>query len=295
MSGRDIALVLVVCVVWALNFLVSGWALREFPPFLFTAMRFALLVLPLAFFLRAPAPGQWPRLLGACFCIGVLHFGLSFLGLALAGNLSSPAILAQSYVPMTALLGWWLLGERFAWRTGLAIGVSFCGVLVLGLDPLVLREPASLVAMLASALAIAVGTVLMKPLRGVPMLTMQAWTALVAVLPLLAISAVLEPGGFATLREASGLAWFGAAYAAFASSLLGHGLYYVLIQRHPVAQVMPWLLLVPIAAVGLGIAFFGDQPGPRLYLGGAMVLGGVLVIALRTRAKQRTAAPAEEL
>ena len=45
------------------------------------------------------------------------------------------------------------------------------------------------------------------------------------------------------------------------------------------------LLLVPVLAVALGVAFWGDRPGPRVYLGGAMVLGGVLIIALRARAK----------
>ena len=46
---------------------------------------------------------------------------------------------------------------------------------------------------------------------------------------------------------------------------------------------------MPVLAVGLGIAFWGDRPGPRLFIGGAMVLGGVLVIALRTLAKARLA------
>ena len=48
---------------------------------------------------------------------------------------------------------------------------------------------------------------------------------------------------------------------------------------------MPYLLLVPVFAVSLGIVVWGDRPGPRLWLGGAMVLGGVLAIALRARAK----------
>jgi O-acetylserine/cysteine efflux transporter len=48
-------------------------------------------------------------------------------------------------------------------------------------------------------------------------------------------------------------------------------------------------------AVGLGIAFWGDRPGPRLWIGGAMVLGGVLVIALRALARSRTAVPATDL
>ncbi|WP_330970776.1 DMT family transporter, partial [Lysobacter sp. A3-1-A15] len=122
--------------------------------------------------------------------------------------------------------------------------------------------------MLLSALALAFGTVLMKRLRGLDVFSMQGWTALVSVLPLLAMSMVFEPGGFAQVQQASWVAWAGVAYAAFMSSLLGHGLYYVLIQRHPVAQVMPWLLLTPVLAVALGIAFWGDRPGPAMWIGG---------------------------
>ncbi|MEG3192017.1 DMT family transporter [Lysobacter sp. D1-1-M9] len=295
MPPRDLILVLLICIVWALNFLTSALALREIPPFLFTALRFAMLGLPLLFVLKRPLPGQWPRLVAVCLCIGVAHFGLSFLALKLAGNLSSPAIVIQSYVPMTALLAWWLLGERFGWRTALAIGVSFGGVLVLGFDPLVFQRPDALVLMLLSALALAFGTVLMKRLRGLDVFSMQGWTALVSVLPLLAMSMVFEPGGFAQVQQASWVAWAGVAYAAFMSSLLGHGLYYVLIQRHPVAQVMPWLLLTPVLAVALGIAFWGDRPGPAMWIGGAMVLGGVLMVALRALAKARTVPRAQEI
>ncbi|HZX78287.1 DMT family transporter [Lysobacter sp.] len=295
MPARDLVLVLIVVLAWAGNFLTSALAMREIPPFLFTALRFALLALPLAWLVKRPAPGQWPRLVAVCLCIGVLHFGLSFTALKLAGDLTSPAIVMQSYVPMTTLLAWWLLGERFAWRTGLAIAVSFAGVLVLGFDPIVLDRPMALVLMLISAAFLAVGTVMMKGLRGLDVVSQQGWTALFSVLPLLAISAWLEPGALARLPQASWVAWAGALYAAFISSLLGHGLYYVLVQRHPVARVMPWLLLVPLLAMGLGIAFWGDRPGPRLLVGGAMVLGGVLLIALRALTRARSVPPAEEL
>ncbi|KGM55556.1 hypothetical protein N799_06775 [Lysobacter arseniciresistens ZS79] len=295
MPARDLLLVMVVVVAWAGNFLTSAYALREVPPFLFTALRFVALGLPLVFFLRRPAPGQWGRLLATCVCVGVLHFGLSFVALKMAGDLSSPAIVIQSYIPMTTLLAWFALGERFAWRTGLAITISFGGVLVLGFDPLVLDDPLALAMMLAAALFLAIGTVLMKGLRGIDAFAMQGWTAVIAVLPLLAVSAWLEPGAIAALPSASWVAWVGVGYAAFVSSLLGHGLYYVLVQRHPVAQVTPWLLLVPVLAVGLGIAFWGDRPGPRLFIGGAMVLGGVLVVALRALQKSRTLPPARDI
>ncbi|WP_159017406.1 DMT family transporter [Cognatiluteimonas profundi] len=295
LRGRDLFLVLVVCVVWAGNFLTSAFALREIPPFLFTAVRLAILGLALVAFVRPPPRGQWPRLLAVALCNGVLHFGLSFWALHLAGNLSSPAIVMQSYVPMAALLAWWWLGERFGWRTGVAIAVSFAGVLVLGFDPLVLQHPQSLLLMLVAALFLAIGTVLMRPLKGLGMLSQQGWTALIAILPLLALSAVFEPGGFAALRAASWIGWGGAAYSALFASLLGHGLYYVLVQKHPVAEVTPWLLLSPVLAIVLGIVVWGDRPGPQLWIGGAMVLGGVLLIALRAMARTRPMPLAEEL
>ena len=295
MSPRDIFLVLLICVAWAGNFLTSAYALREIPPFLFTALRFVALGLPLLFWLKRPPPGQWGRLFAVCLCVGVLHFGLSFVALKMAGDLSSPAIVVQSYIPMTALLAWAVLGEKFAWRTGLAIAVSFGGVLVLGFDPLVLDDPVSLVLMLVSALFLAIGTVLMKGLRGIDAFNMQGWTALIAVLPLLGVSALLEPGAIVALGSVSWVGWVGVAYAAFVSSLLGHGLYYVLVQKHPVAQVTPWLMLVPVLAVGLGIAFWGDRPGPRLFIGGAMVLGGVLGVAMRALTKSRTMPLAKEI
>lgn len=282
------ALVLVIVAVWAINFLTSAIGLREIPPLLFTALRFGLLLVPLVFLMKRPPPGQWLRLVAVSLCVGVVHFSLSFLALKLAGDLSSPAIVLQSYVPMTTLLAWWILGEKVGWRTSAAIALSFLGVLVLGLDPHVLEKPVALATMLGSAFALAVGTILMKGLRGLDMYSQQGWMGVISLPPLLALSAWLEPGAMAALPQASGLAWLGAAFAAYASSLLGHGLYYALVQRHPVAQITPWLLLVPVFAMMLGIAFWGDQPGPRVIAGGAMVLGGVLVIALRAKVKSRT-------
>jgi len=295
LHGRDLVLVLLVCLFWATNFLTSAHALREVPPFLFTAMRMGLLAALLVGFLRVPPRSQWKRLFAVAMLNGVLHFGTSFMALKLAGNLSSPAIVTQVYVPMSVLLAWWLLGERFGWRTGVGVALSFAGVLVLGLDPMVLQEPAALFVMMGSSLMVAIGTVLMRGLKDVRMVDQQGWTAVLSLLPLLAISALFEPGSFAALREASWIAWGAAAYAAVFSSLLGHGVFYWLVQRHPVATVTPYLLLTPVLAVLLGILFWGDRPGPALWIGGAMVLGGVLVVALRAKVRQRPLPAAEEL
>jgi len=293
LGGRDLFLVTLICLAWAGNFLTSKLALREFPPLLFTGLRLVLLGALLLPFLKRPGPGQWPRLLTVCLCNGVFHFGLSFWALSLSKTLASPAIVMQSYVPMAALLAWWWLGERFQWRTGAAIALSFSGVLVLGFDPAVLHSPEALLLMLVSAFFLAIGTVLMRGLKGLDMYSQQGWTALIGMLPLLAASALIEPDMRPAIAHASWVAWFGVAYAAIVASMIGHGLYYLLLQRHPVAQVTPYLLSAPVLATLLGIAVLHDRVGPRLWLGGAMVLGGVLAIALRNLTRTRPMPPAE--
>ncbi len=285
LDGKDVALALLICLVWAGNFLTSAYALQEIPPFLFSALRMGILAVLLCAFIKAPPRAQWPRLIAVALLNGALHFGTSLWALRMAGDLSSPAIVMQSYIPMSVLLAWWLLGERFAWRTGSGIALSFIGVLVLGFDPLVLDHPASLTMMLFAAFLIALGTVFMRGLSGIDAISLQGWTALIGIAPLLTISVLIEPDGFAALQNAHWSSWSAAVYSAVFASLIGHSLFYRLVQRHPVATVMPYLLLTPVFAVALGILFWGDRPGPQLWIGGAMVLGGVLVIALRARAK----------
>jgi O-acetylserine/cysteine efflux transporter len=293
LGGRDIALVSIIALAWAGNFLTAKLALHEFPPLLFTALRLCLLAALLLPFVKPPAPGQWPRLAAVAICNGVLHFGLSFWALRLSTTLASPAIVMQSYVPMAALLAWWWLGEHVQWRTGLAIAVSFGGVLVLGFDPAVLLSPAALWLMLVSALFLAIGTVLMRSLRDLDLFSAQGWTALIGAGPLLLASFLLEPPPMDAIRAATWVGWTGVAYAALVASLLGHGLYYKLVQRHPVAQVTPYLLTAPLLATILGIVVLHDQVGPRLWLGGAMLLGGVLAIALRKSPTAAVVDPAE--
>jgi len=80
MPARDLALILIICTVWAGNFIAGSFGMQHFSPFLFMILRFALLLLILLPFLRRPPPGQWPRLIAVCLLIGGLHFTLLFGG-----------------------------------------------------------------------------------------------------------------------------------------------------------------------------------------------------------------------
>ncbi|GIX35095.1 MAG: membrane protein [Lysobacteraceae bacterium] len=281
----ELALIGLICLGWGGNFLASALALTELPALLFTSLRLALVGLLMLPWLRPPPRGQWPRLIAVAQLNGALHFGLAFWALRMAGDISSPAIVMQTYVPLTVLLSVLLLGERIGWRRSAAIATSFAGVLVLGLDPAVVDAPLALCMMLASAFCLALGTVLMRGLAGLHPFSLQAWSALAGLPVLVLASLLLEGAPWPHLAAAGGRAWLGIAYSALIASVLCHSLFFVLVRRHPVSRITPYLLLTPLVAVALGIVVWNDRPGLRLVIGGTMVLAGVLVTALRNAAR----------
>ena len=286
-------LVLLICLAWGGNFLASAYALKHFPPFLFTALRLAVVLVCLVPFLRPVARDMRVRLAVVALLSGALHFALNFWALARAGDISSVAIALQSYIPMSALLAVVLLGERIGWRTSAGIAIAFGGVLVLGFDPLVLDAPAALLMTLAAAFCLEVSTILMRGLRGVSLFELQAWTAALGLPFLVVVGFFIEPPAWPFIASASWRDWAGVLYSGLIASLVGHGLMYWLVQRHPVSEVTPYLLLAPVFAIALGVLVWGDRPGPKLVIGGAMVLLGVLIVALRGIARRR-AVPAAD-
>ena len=102
---------------------------------------------------------------------------------------------------------------------------------------------------------------------------------------LLTASALTEQGQIETIRTAGWEHWGSIVYSALMASIVGHGLFFYLVQRHPVSSVMPYLQITPVIAVVFGILAWGDQPGWRLLIGGGLVILGILFITLRARGK----------
>jgi O-acetylserine/cysteine efflux transporter len=291
MPLAHLLLVLLVCLAWGGNFLTSAYALAQIPPFLFTALRLAVVLVVLLPWLRPVPRDQWGRLAAVGLLTGSLHFGFNFWALRESPAISSVAILLQCYIPISAILAWGLLGERFGWRTAIGIAIAFGGVLVLGFDPTVLAAPVALGLALIAAATLALGTTLMRGLKGVGTFELQAWSAALGIPLLLPVSWWLESSAWASVPDADAWAWGGVVYAGLVASVLGHGLLFFLVQRHPIARITPYLLLAPVIAIALGVLVWGDALGPRLLAGGAMVLGGVLVISVRGWRRGRVIQP----
>ena len=288
MPSLHFLLLFAICLIWAGNFIAAAFAVGELEPITFTVARYLLVLLLVFPLLRWPARDQWWRLLACCWTMGALHFALVFLALGRSTDVSSVALLMQIYIPMSTLLAIVLLGERIGWRSASGIAIAFCGVLVMGLDPLVLAQIDVVILVLVSAFVLALGTILMRGLKGVGVLNFQAWNAALSLPPLLLLAVLIEdPVTSRVAASGQPGVWLAVAYSAIGASIIGHGGFYWLIQRHEVNRITPYLLLVPVLAVLLGILIWGDRPGPRLLLGGGLVLAGVLWITLRARFRRR--------
>lgn len=278
-------LLLMVCFIWAGNFIISAWAVQYMEPITYTMVRFLLVFLMIFPLLRRPAPGQWLGLIITCWCVGALHFAFLFMALGRSSDVSSVALLMQVYIPISTVFAVLFLGERIGWRTSSGIALSFGGVLVMGFDPVSLAQLDVLALVLASAVSLGAGTILMRRLKNIQVMNFQAWNALFAFPPLLALAFWLESpvAGIQASVSAHPQVWLGVGYSALVASIVGHGTFYWLVQRHEINRLLPVLLSIPVLAVVMGVIFWGDRPGPRLLAGGALVLLGVLWITLRMR------------
>jgi len=283
MKLRDLSILMLICLIWGFNFVAGAKGTQQFSPLMFMVLRFTLLLALTLPFLRLPPASQWPRLAAAALSIGSVHFCFLFWALKRSSDVSSVAIVQQTYVPIAVLLAVVMLGESIGWRRSLAVAVAFCGVLILGFDPHVLSQHDALVLALLSAFFQALGSIFLRGIVGVSAMNFQAWTAILSLPLLLTLSLVLEGGQAESIRTAQPLHWASVAFTAIGASVAGHGLFYYMAQRHPISTIMPYMLMMPVFAVMFGVLVWGDRPGWRLLIGGSLVLLGILFITLRTR------------
>lgn len=278
-------LALLINASWGFNFVAVKWAVADFPPIFANSLRFGVVLVLLIYFLR-PVAGQMRRVLSLAILMGVMHFGFVFTAMANATDLAPIALVAQTSVPMSTALAILFLGERIGWRRTMGLALSFGGVLVIGFDPAVFHQPLAVLLTLAAAFIYGISAVMMRRIRGVGAMTIQAWIALAAVPGSLLVSLVFEVGQLAALQNASVLAWGAVFYTAIGASIIGHGGMYFLFQRYEVSTVSPYMLTTPLFAVTFSMIIFGETLSWHELLGGLIVMSGVTIITLRNRRRQ---------
>ncbi len=273
-------LALLIAAVWGFNFIAAKWAVEDFPPLFANGIRFLAVLIVLLPFLRV-VPGKMRPLLTAAVTLGVLHFGLLFWGMSLAGGVGSVAIASQLNVPFSTILAVVILKETVGWPRILGISISFLGVMFLGFDPVIFAYWDGVMAIIAAAFVYAVCAVMMRQLKDVPALTMQAWVALAGLVGSLALSLVLEQGQAGSIDSAGTRAWLSILYAGWVSTLIGHGGANYLFRTYEVSMVSPYFLALPFFSVIGGVLLLDEVVGWQMFLGGGLTIMGVLIVTLR--------------
>jgi O-acetylserine/cysteine efflux transporter len=281
MAFRDFALLVLICVLWGLNMVVSKWVVGPMgvPPLFYGALRSAVIALAvLPWLLPMPQP-RW-RILVVGVLMGAGGFALIFVGLESASP-SAAAVVGQLGVPMTTLLSVIVLGERIRWRRGLGIALAVFGVVLVMWDPQGVDVSTGLLFVAAGAFSGALGTVMMKQLEGVAPLRYQAWVGFSSLVVLAAFTAALETDQFEASMEAGWPLILMVLFSALLVSVFAHTAYYGLIHRYEANLIAPLTLMSPLMAIGFGIWLTNDHFDARMAFGTAVALTGVLIIAVR--------------
>lgn len=281
MAIRDFALLMAMCLVWAVNNIVSKYVVSDLdvPPLFYAAGRFVIVALILIPFLR-PAPRPIWRLMLTAFLMGGGNFGLMFVGLKYS-TASTAAVVLQLGMPITLILSVLFLGERIRWRRGLGIALTFAGVLTVMWNPAGFTLSTGLLLIAAATLMSGIGVVLTKQIEGMRPITFQAWVGLVSVFPMALLSAWLEPGQVDAALAAGWPFLAALLFSALVVSVGAHTLYVTLLQKYEANLISALILVTPLATIGLGVAVLHEPFGLRMAIGSMLALAGVLIIALR--------------
>ncbi|HEV2318087.1 MAG TPA: DMT family transporter [Thermoplasmata archaeon] len=291
----DLLFLVVVAGLWGSAFIaIRAGLLAGASPFIFAEYRYALATAVVGVFCLATRQERPPlrawlssSLLGGCFMMGgyaaLLYWGEQYTG----GGLASVFV---SSVPLwTALVAFRLLPSERLGRWGWsAVGLGFVGVLVIFLPEVLAPGGGSIdgaIGALAAAALAAVGSVLLRRTgvnpSGAWNLTGELGVATLFLLPI----ALLVPGGLAFPVTAVTIGT--TIYLAVGASVLGYGLYFVLLQRAGPQRSNMVTYLNPVVGVSIGFLALGEGVTVLEILGFGLILLSIYLL----RSERRPAGP----
>ncbi|WP_298187716.1 EamA family transporter [uncultured Pseudomonas sp.] len=278
MLPKDLLLALVVIIVWGMNFVVIKIGLDDMPPMLLGALRFLLAAFPAVLFIKRPQiPLRWLLAYGLSISLGQFAFLFSAMSVGMPAGLASLVLQSQAF--FTLLFAVLLLGERFRLANLFGLLVAASGLLLIGLQGNGLMTLAGFLLTLCAAAMWALGNIVTRKLGKVDLVGLVVWGSLVPPLPFFALSWLLEGPEVieAALRAISLDTLLVLAYLAFGATILGYGLWSLLLSRYPASQVAPFSLLVPVVGVTSAALLLDEQLSTLQLFGALLVMLGLLL------------------
>lgn len=299
MAPRHLVLALLVALVWGVNFVAIDLGLRDTPPLVLVALRFALVAVPLVFFVRRPDV-PWRVLVGIGLFMSAGQFGLLFTAMHLGLPAGLAAVVLQSQMIFTLVIAALVLRERPTRLQvlGALVGVVGLGIVAVGRlqghatsetagagSDAALAAVVPLLVCVAAGLSWGIGNVVSRSAAGANGFGIVVWSALVVPVPVLGSSLLLD--GPAAVGEAfATIGWetvASVAYTAGFASLVGYSIWNMLLGRYPAGMVAPFALLAPPVGLVAAALLLGQVPTPIEAVGSVVLVGGVALGQLRRR------------
>ena len=283
LDGGTATAVAITVIAWASAFPAIRAGLAAFGPLELGALRFGIAAVPAALFLLVTRPAL-PSLSEAWrFGVGGLFFVALYTALLNMGERTVPAGAASFIINVnpiiTAVFAMALLGERFGKLAWAGTALSFAGIGLISLGQAGgLRLDAGALLILGSALCNSLTTIVQKPLfaRHRP-LTVSAWNMVLGALFL----APALPSGLWEAQSATPQALLAVIYLGIVPSLIAYGSWSIVLSRLPAARTANFQYCVPPMATLMGFLWLGEAPSLIGLAGGALALGGVVIVNLK--------------
>ncbi len=277
--------------VWGANWIVMKLALAHSHPVVFNAERTALAIVALFAFLAARGaslrPPPWRALIITALLQTTLNMGSTTMALA-GGGAGRTSVLVFTMPFWTLLLAWPFLHERVRGLQWAAIALAVAG-LVLVVEPWRWTgDMAPKIWAVISGFGWAGGTVAMKYFqrdRKLDMLNFMAWQLLIGGIPFVVVPLLLDlPATQWSLTQVALIT-----YVSVVATAVGFFVWIEILRWLPAGTASLNMFVVPVIALLLSMAIFGEALTANEWAGMACIGAGLVALALQGR---RNPAPA---
>jgi len=215
----------------------------------------------------------------ASLIANTLQYSITYTGLSMI-DASAAVLLVQTEVPFGVLFAFFMLKEKPTLKSLIGISIAFIGVYILTGSPNLDGKFIGVSLTIIGSGIWALGQVLVKPLsKEINPLALVAWLALFSGPILIALSAVFDGNTINFFKSANFESWMIAIYLGFIMQPITYGCFYYVLKNNPLYKVLP-IVTMGIPPTGLLAAVFllGEEPTKELYLGGIIIIIGVILI-----------------
>ncbi len=287
MNIKDTFVASLVPIFLGFGFVIAKPAFESFPPILLMGLRFMFAASILIWWFPIPR-GYLKKIFIASFIANTLQYSITYSGLNLI-DASAAVLLVQTEVPFGVIFAYFMLKEKPTIRALIGISIAFVGVYILTGSPNLEGKFIGIGLTILGSATWALGQVLVKPLsKEINPLALVAWLALFSAPILIVFSAALDGNTINYLSNAKFEHWIIAIYIGFIMQPITYGCFYYVLKNNPLYKVLP-VVTMGIPPTGLLAAIFllGEKPTQELFIGGAIIIVGVILIVFTKNEKKK--------